>query len=92
MSGRGARSERRVAELELEVADLRKRMNFVMNTLSITRKDEVGAVQSRSFDALFSQTGQHDTARTVVAEAPRVVATGSPPATGGATGTSTAAG
>ena len=92
MSGRGARVERRLAEVELEVADLRKRITFVMNTLSITRKDEVGAVQSRSFDALFSQAVQHDSARTVVAEAPRVVATGSPPATGGATGTSTAVG
>jgi len=46
MSGRTSRLDRRVELLE-------KKLDFAMNTLSVTRKDAVGTIVSQSFETLF---------------------------------------
>ena len=46
MSGRTSRLDRRVELLE-------KKLDFTMNTLSVTRKDAVGTIVSQSFETLF---------------------------------------
>ena len=53
MSGRTSRLDRRVELLE-------KKLDFTMNTLSVTRKDAVGTIVSQSFETLFRMAVKRD--------------------------------
>ena len=53
MSGRTSKLDRRVELLE-------KKIDFTMNTLSVTRKDYVGTIVSQSFETLFQMAVKRD--------------------------------
>jgi hypothetical protein len=75
MSNRAALVERRLEELE-------KKLTFTMQTLAVTRQDQIGTMVSQSFETLFQMAVKREKDTAVVEHASEVAPsdTGSPSA------------
>ena len=47
-------------EVETRLRTVEAKVKFILHTLALTRKDQTGATESRTFDTLFEEALKHD--------------------------------